>query len=164
MTLHPSSRLLTSILGAALIAGASWAGPKEKCPGTAESCATAMAEKLKERGWVGIHLRFLDDRLVVTSVVPESPAERAGLRADDEIVAFNGIPYDEERREDLKEAYADEMKPGHTIRYSVERGGDSIEVPVELVAIPEAVLAQWIGDHVLQAHTPAEDDERPADR
>ncbi|MFA1539432.1 M50 family metallopeptidase [Actinomadura monticuli] len=62
---------------------------------------------------------------------PPSPAARAGLRAGDRIVAFNGVPVSDWN--DLTEAI-DKAKPGQTVRVAVQRPGAArpLTVPVTL--------------------------------
>jgi S1-C subfamily serine protease len=42
------------------------------------------------RGWIGVDLETLFGRLVITGVVPDSPAAGAGLETDDVIVSVDG--------------------------------------------------------------------------
>lgn len=42
------------------------------------------------RPYIGIKMTMAGDTVVVVQVAPDSPAERAGLRAGDRILAFNG--------------------------------------------------------------------------
>jgi phosphoserine phosphatase RsbU/P len=71
--------------------------------------------------------------IVVKSVVPGSAAERAGLRAEDRILAVNGkkILY---RPEALQETY--DARPGTPVRLTVQRPGEV--APVEIDAVAEA--------------------------
>ncbi len=65
---------------------------------------------------------------VVGKVLPDSPAERAGLQAGDRIVAIDG------------QAVADfpglvqrvQPNPGRTLEFTVERQGDRITLPIEV--------------------------------
>ncbi|MSO77323.1 MAG: PDZ domain-containing protein [Alphaproteobacteria bacterium] len=41
-------------------------------------------------GGIGINLRAEDNRILVGKVLPETPAERAGIQANDEIIAIDG--------------------------------------------------------------------------
>ena len=50
------------------------------------------------------------------------------------------------------------MTPGKTVTYTVVRNGSEKDLKVELGSIPETVMAQWIGQHMLTAHVdPSED-------
>ena len=88
---------------------------------------------LVELGFNNTHSEQFDKRshfIKVGDVMPDSPAERAGLRPGDHIVGVNGralitpAPYDE--------AYA-QGKPGDHIELTVEREGEA--APIGLHAI-----------------------------
>ncbi|HMN51830.1 MAG: Do family serine endopeptidase [Xanthobacteraceae bacterium] len=71
---------------------------------------------------------------LVASVVPESPAARAGLRAGDVIVAVDGQNVDDPNAVNYRLA----LRPiGQTAQLSVERGGRAINVTLNLEAAPE---------------------------
>ncbi len=131
------------------------AGDEKSCPEPAEVCLQEMAAKLRSRGWVGIQLdRRPTGGFTIVRVWPESPGAQAGLEKGDVLVAFEGVPYAEKRRNELEKAY-DKMKPGNTVTYTVRRGERQLEVPVKLIALPEEMVAQWVGHHFLEAHLPA---------
>src|SRR5579884_4016669 len=67
---------------------------------------------------------------LVQSVQPGSPAENAGLRAGDRIVAINGAPL---RAEDSITAVWSVHKPGDAVELTVQRPGESH--PIVLHAI-----------------------------
>lgn len=125
----------------------------EKCPEDAQACLNSMAANLRNRGWVGIELDHDEatDSLTVRKVVPGSPAEKAGFAVGDELRAMNDIEYSEKNRPALKEAYRG-MTPGATIVYTVERSGRRVPVRVTLSDLPGAIMAQWIGQHMLDYH------------
>ena len=101
------------------------------------------------------HFDLFWQTLEILGVEPDSPAERAGLRKGDVLVAMNGIEYAEKNKERMHEAY-NAMKPGKTITYTVERKGKNREIDVELGRIPEALVAKWIGNHMLNDHASVE--------
>lgn len=72
-------------------------------------------------GYMGILFAWDDDDdvAIVRDVVPESPADRAGVRRGDEIVRLNGHAATEEAVDDLREA----LKPGDSVRLTVRRDG-----------------------------------------
>jgi len=130
------------------------AGEASHCPEPLDHCVRAMVEKTAHRGWVGIEMERKEDQsgAVIIQVVPNSPAAQAGLRPGDVLIGFNGIPYAKANQEKLEVAYRKEMTIGNTITYTITRDGQRRDVPIHLAAIPDAVRAQWIGNHVLQYH------------
>ena len=72
---------------------------------------------------LGFELRATNEAVtpVVNDTLPDSPAEAAGLRAGDRIVAINGQPVDAESiRETIQESN------GAPLRVTVERGGTTV--------------------------------------
>jgi regulator of sigma E protease len=66
----------------------------------------------------------------VGKVMPASPAERAGLREGDRIVAVGGEPID-----DFAGLVARvQPKPGATLEFTIERDGESLKLPIEVEA------------------------------
>ncbi len=130
------------------------AGEKEyaKCDQDIQTCLNKYAAKLGKRGWTGIEMDQTESgKLRVTRVVPESPAEKAGFQVGDVLTAVNGVAHTEENKAALKEVW-DAMQPGKTVTYALDRGGEAVNVEVELGTVPESVMAQWIGQHMLMAH------------
>jgi len=142
------------ILAVALAAPAFAGEKKHDCTASTQDCLNKMAAKFKEKGWVGIESDKSEkgDKQTITKVVPGSPAERAGLRAGDVLLAINGVRFgeeDEEKWAKVKKAW----KPGGTITYTLARDGQKREVGVTLGHVPKDVVAQWIGEHMLQHAT-----------
>ncbi len=67
----------------------------------------------------------------VDSLIPDSPADSAGLRKGDQIVALNGTPV--AFHQDVVKYVADQ-KPGNRLNVTVLRGGDTLEFPLLLSA------------------------------
>ncbi len=123
------------------------------CDAELEVCFTKMAEKLKAKGWVGVELnRQQDGTLIITRVVPDSPAAAAGLKKSDRIVALNGVPYATQDTAALERAYKT-MVPAKTITYTVDRQGRQLDLDIRLAHLPERIRAQWIAKHLLEAHS-----------
>ena len=150
-------KLLTTTLTLALILPVMplAAGDEDykNCPGDAADCARMMKEKFKERGWVGINMEYDKEKgvTVISNVVAKSPAEQAGFEVGDVLMGLNGVAYTEENEKLLKTEYAG-FKPGTQATFKVDRAGESIDIDVELEQIPQAILAQWVGQHILEAH------------
>src|SRR5437764_8586571 len=81
------------------------------------------------RGWLGATVREKGPALTVTAVTEGSPAQSSGLAAGDELVALDGF------RADLKSRLA-RSQPAQTVRLSLFRMDELLEVPVQLVAPP----------------------------
>lgn len=128
------------------------------CPEEAEKCAHQMSEHFKKRGWVGINMDIDEESetVTVTNVVQDSPAESAGFQEGDVLKALNGVAYTAENEEALKSEHQS-FRPGGTAVFTVNRDGRKLDMEVHLTAIPDAILAQWIGQHVLESH-PAQAD------
>lgn len=126
------------------------AGEGKKCAQTTQDCLNYMVKHYQTRGWVGIELESADTgELTITRVEPDSPAEAAGLREGDMLLALNGIRFSEENKEAMKAAQA-KMTIGAMVTYTVDRAGKTVDVDVRLQQIPEAVMAKWVGRHMLE--------------
>lgn len=99
-----------------------------------------------ERGWVGISYQPLTkefaDRFkiknkigaVVSDVIKESPADKAGLKIGDIIIS-----YDNQKLNDLNKLYSffKELKPGKKVILTVERNGKIIKLEIEPIVKAE---------------------------
>jgi S1-C subfamily serine protease len=105
--------------------------------------------------WLGVRLSGLatpEQGVAVSRIFEGSPADRAGLRARDVIVAFGGEPVTGLR--DLIGRIRSQ-EPGAWLPLTVERGGDELELDVKLVRRPEVIKAGgvrrgWIGVDVIE--------------
>ena len=134
---------LTSVVGLVQ------AGEGQKCSASTQDCLNYMAKNLKARGWVGIEMDDSHGKLVITRVIDDSPAQSAGLEVGDVLVAVNGVQFADENHEELKKIKR-AMAPGTSMTYTVSRRGHSEQVPVSLGKLPDHVLAQWVGNHMLE--------------
>jgi serine protease Do len=103
-------------------------------------------DKKKERGYLGIVTRELDARtknelgyrgdtgLVVTKVLPNSPARTEDIFADDIIKEFNGKVL--KTHEQLR-WMALKTKPGTKIKLKVWRGGKERQIEIEIAKYPK---------------------------
>jgi len=98
------------------------------------------------RGYLGVQMQDLDAELaprfglaeargaIVADVVPDSPADRAGLRQDDVIVAFDGRPVANSM--ELRVLIA-QLPPGSRAAVRVIRDGKPVELTAELGALED---------------------------
>ena len=90
-------------------------------------------------------LPWSDQRLgaLIVSVIPEGPAQAAGLQAGDIIYQIDGIAFDEEN--DLATRIG-QYDPGDTVTLSVWRGGQTREIRLRLGRNPNRPgETPWVG-------------------
>lgn len=99
------------------------------------------------RGWLGVSIRDMNANLraaysapnggvLVEQVGPDTPAERAGLRAEDVVTAVDGVPVKDTW--ELQKAIASH-RPGEKVTLSIIRDGKPQELPVTLGEAPSQV-------------------------
>ncbi len=144
-------RWLVSLAAALLLAAAPVvAGEYGKCTASTQECLDMMVKSLRQRGWVGLELDTKQgmSQMLVTRVVPGSPAEASGFKVGDRLVAFNSIELKEANEKALEQARSG-MTPGKQVTYKVDRSGAVRELTVTLATVPDDVVAQWVGRHML---------------
>jgi S1-C subfamily serine protease len=105
----------------------------------------AKKAKMAAKGWLGIDTEKdgATGSYRVSKVAVGSPAEQAGFRAGDVLVAFNGIPVkDKERTKAAKASIA----VGSKVTYTVARAGAEQKLTATLAPVPEQILAQWMAE------------------
>jgi hypothetical protein len=97
-----------------------------------------LAPRLGPAGTLGLSVTDTDNKLTVTAVVPAGPAERAGVKAGDVIVAIDDKPVPEITLELASKALTPEhVSAGQTIKLGLTRGSTPLELPVVADAVPE---------------------------
>ncbi len=82
--------------------------------------------------FLGIRVRDDSGKAVVSTVLSGSPAENAGMSANDEILGVNGIRMDKSRLV----FYLPNRKPGESISISASRQGSLIQLSARLIGKP----------------------------
>jgi S1-C subfamily serine protease len=110
-----------------------------------EQCArehAARKAKLAAHGWLGIETDHAGGAATVVQVHPGSPAEKAGFRKGDVLVALNGVALkggDQAKVKAAKEGCA----VGKTVTYTIQRGGAQQTITATLAPVPQDVLEKW---------------------
>jgi predicted metalloprotease with PDZ domain len=140
-----------AVVAAVALASPLMAGEGHKCTHATQECLDYMAANFKDRGWVGIEMDDSGGHMVVTKVVDSSPAEKAGFKKGDLLLAVNGVEFAEAHKDKIKKVQSS-MKPGVEMVYTVKRGTKKKELDVTLAKIPDTVMAQWVGSHMVNDH------------
>jgi predicted metalloprotease with PDZ domain len=135
-----------------VLAPAAFAGGDHRCDKSTDECLTALSKKIQSKGWVGIETeKVAEGQYKITEVVAGGPAAAAGLRAGDVLVGLNGVRFASGDKESIKAAKKS-LAVGVTAQYMIERRGKAQQVAVTLGEVPREVMAQWIGEHMLDQH------------
>ena len=141
-------RLVVMCVVSALVAAVTvLAGDGTKCSYSTQECLDYMAANMNDRGWVGIE--YDADTMTVIEVIPGSPADTAGFKTGDVMVAVGGISFGDENDDQIKKLA---WNPGSELTYTVKRGGSKKDLDVTLGQLPDDVLAQWVGNHMIKNH------------
>ena len=149
---------------AMLLAAPALAGSYEKCEQPTQECLDYMANKMKERGWVGVELE-MDEATggyLLETVVVGSPAEAFGLHQGDIVVAVNGVRNADDEGDAMWIAHK-KVKPGNAVTWTVIRSGQEKDISITLAPMPADMLAKRIGEHMMQHATVEVAENEPAD-
>ncbi|MCC6616940.1 MAG: PDZ domain-containing protein [Anaerolineae bacterium] len=94
-----------------------------------------------DRPYLGVSLRNTDDGVVIQEVVADSPAEAAGLQADDQITSVNDADVSNAR--EVVEAIA-ALAPGDVVTLGITRGDESMTVDATLAEAPAPMRTRTI--------------------
>ena len=135
------------------LSGLALAGHGGKCTKSTAECASYMKEAYQTKGWMGIEAdKSEDGTMKVLSVIPNGPADRAGIKAGDLLVSVNGVTISPANEEKLMEMKKTSLKIGQTASYGVKRGAETLNVTVALERILDATLAEMIEKHTKTEH------------
>lgn len=101
---------------------------------TVRDIATQLIEEGKvSRPFLGIRHRDLEEGALVIAVVPDTPASRAGLEAEDIILKMGDYVIDDENP--LLNVLM-KFEPGETVILTISRGGEEMALELALVQRP----------------------------
>jgi C-terminal processing protease CtpA/Prc len=107
-----------------------------------------MAAKLSQRGYMGLEFdKATDGQYVVKKVIESAPAARAGFQPGDVILVVNGARWSDERAMNKLN-----WGIGSKMSILVQRAGEKKTLNLTLGRMPEEVMAQYIGAHMLENH------------
>jgi len=150
-TLMKILRTAALVAAAAFVAVAALAGDEPRCTMPLAECIEKISAHMKMTGWVGVELEVDEDAGTyrVTAVIPESPAEKGGIRPGDMLLEVNGTPISNRKGKTLEDARRD-WKPGRSVTYTIKRGDVDRRITLTLAPMPADLMAKYIGRHVLE--------------
>jgi S1-C subfamily serine protease len=126
----PTLAALDPEFGSTPAAGIGFAIPSSTVRRIADQLISTGKVTQSGRAFLGVQVAtLLNGGVLVASVVPGGPADRAGMKAQDIVVAVNGTTV--ESTDDLATALA-EVKPGQTITVKVSRDGNTQTLHVKV--------------------------------
>lgn len=147
MNLRFSRFALLSIL---LAATGVYAQEAKKCTVPPKECERQIRAMLTGKRYLGVQIEEVSPGLVIKVVVPDSPAERADLRAGDRLIAVNGHYTTTATIRDFKKIMEDARG---TLFIIVQRHGMYKKIDARLGPYSEAQIEKIIAQHLAQSHT-----------
>lgn len=123
----------------------------EPCKEKVQTCLDNMITKLKSTGYIGVELddEKVKTAMMVTKVMPGSPAEQGGIQVGDELYAIDGVRFSFEHNEAMNKIKV----PGKAVTVTIKRGGVSKDLKMTLIPMPADVMAKYIGEHMMHHAT-----------
>jgi predicted metalloprotease with PDZ domain len=123
-----------------------------------DECAAELSQRVRgmvslilDRGWIGVELDEARPPML-TRVVAGGPAERAGVEVGDRWVGVAGFEFADHDKGEVMERLKEVIQPDHTFAIFLLRDDRRIELEITPVAVPRAILAQWIGGHLVEKY------------
>lgn len=146
-------RTMTTLVAAGvLLAGSTTVlADPPNCAAAATHCQRQIQEMLQGRAYLGVKLQESRWGVEVKSVVPDTPADVAGLRAGDRIFAINGREITGDDLPGVKRALADPA-PGGKIYLTVVRYGSVLKLQARVRKLSPQQIEKVIAAHLRTAH------------
>ena len=148
MTLRVTRLLAVAILATAAVLVAD----EPRCGATARECEQQIRQMLARSRYLGVQVVQLKPGIVIKSVVPNSPAEKAGLEDGDRLIAVNGRAMTNATVRDFKQVIAE--APGR-LWIIVQHRGAFKKIEVTLRPYSKEQLDKIVNAHLQQSHTTA---------
>ena len=131
------------------------AGEKHACSSSSRDCDQQIRRMLSGPQYLGVevvqlHTGTSGGPVVIKTVLPKSPAQRAALQPGDWLIAANGRPTP--LVSDFKQVVADSRKTGK-LWLIVRRRNSLKHVDVRLEPFPKEHVEKVVAGHLSQSHT-----------
>ena len=142
---------ISRLVLAALVVTASVRAGEPRCNATPRECDQQIRQMLSGRRFFGMTVEERKAGLVVKSVVPNSPAARAGLKQDDRLIAANGKSLVRATSREFKQLLADARETGR-VSMIVARYGAYRRVEAQLEPYSKEQIDKIVAAHLSQNH------------
>ena len=140
-------RKTTALLfGLALLTGAAQASAQETKGSGARPGYIGVDIGLHDKVWIGAVEQSRQSQLIVRNVSKNSPAEKAGLRAGDEIMRINGMSVANGKFS----AVARTLTEGDTVKLRIKRDNKEREVTLIAAPRPAGTYTGMMGDRMFE--------------
>ncbi|MBW3671030.1 MAG: PDZ domain-containing protein [Acidobacteria bacterium] len=149
MTRHSHIRIILTVLTIA----ASAAAAQPYCKAEAKECEQKIRQILANKRYLGVTLGDTRWGTVIREVVPDSPAARAGLRADDRIIGINHHDCTGVSSKEVKQLLMPGGNPEQVeITIVVVRLGEVRRLQAKLGLMPAEKIDKIVQRHIETAH------------
>jgi predicted metalloprotease with PDZ domain len=121
------------------------------CQSSARECEQQIRQMISGRRYLGVQLVELQPGLTIKSVLPDSPAENADLKAGDRLIAVNGRSLVGGKVQDFKRIIADAKETGR-LWMIIQRRGAYRKVEVKLEPYTKEQIDKIVATHLTQRH------------
>jgi S1-C subfamily serine protease len=123
-----------------------------RCSSSAQECDVQIRQMMSTgRRYLGLNVVDLKPGLIVKSVLPNSPAARGGILANDRLVAVNGRSLLLSSAMGFKEVLAGARQTGR-LWVIVQRRGAYRKIDVRLEAYPKEHIDKAVAAHLQRSH------------
>jgi predicted metalloprotease with PDZ domain len=144
-------RLSHLLFAALLFISTAHAEERKMCTAPASECEKAIRQLSSGRRYLGAEIKELEPGIIIKTVLDDSPAARADLRAGDRLMSVNGHPTVEGSIKDFKQILYSAKATG-VLWVIVLRQGILKKVDVRLEPYSKAQIDKMVAQHLAQAH------------
>jgi S1-C subfamily serine protease len=123
-----------------------------RCTQTAKECDHQIRQMLSGCRFLGMTVDERNPGLVITKIVPNSPAARYGLKVGDRLIAVNGKSLTNASPREFKQIVAD-ARSTCRLWMIISRGGAYTKLEARLEPYSKEQIEKIISAHLSQSHT-----------
>lgn len=150
------TRILRLALPLLLLGLVATAGEPDRCQSPPDECERQIRAMLTGKKFLGITMADSGSGPVIRSVVPNSPAERAGFQAGDRIIGVNAHDCSHASPQDVKRMLTP-LPQNARVMFMVIRLAQLKRISVRFGTLPKEQIDQVVEAHLRNGHSDASD-------